>query len=144
MGRTFPVTHHRERRPEVDEDRAKVLVLSTYDDTRESVLRCGELLSAVLLDATMVGLATCTLTHITEVSASREIVAGLIDQSNQGHHTPGPRSRRSDAIDRGRASPDATSADRARCSKSVKDQSLRSRAFRPSAARRGVNRVETV
>jgi len=33
VGRTFPVTHHRERRPEVDEDRAKVLVLSTYDDT---------------------------------------------------------------------------------------------------------------
>ncbi len=84
VGRTFPVTHHRERRPEVDEDRSKVLVLSTYDDTRESVLRCGELLSAVLLDATMVGLATCTLTHITEVPASREIVAGLIDQSNKG------------------------------------------------------------
>ena len=82
VGRTFPVTHHRERRPEVDEDRSKVLVLSTYDDTRDSVLRCGELLSAVLLDATMVGLATCTLTHITEVPASREIVAGLIDQSN--------------------------------------------------------------
>ena len=84
VGRTFPVTHHRERRPEVDEDRSRVLVLSTYDDTRESVLRCGELLSAVLLDATMVGLATCTLTHITEVPASREIVAGLIDQSNKG------------------------------------------------------------
>ena len=84
VGRTFPVTHHRERRPEVDEDRSRILVLSTYDDTRESVLRCGELLSAVLLDATMVGLATCTLTHITEVPASREIVAGLIDQSNQG------------------------------------------------------------
>ena len=82
VGRTFPVTHHRERRPEVDEDRSRVLVLSTYDDTRDSVLRCGELLSAVLLDATMVGLATCTLTHITEVPASREIVAGLIDQSN--------------------------------------------------------------
>ena len=63
VGRTFPVTRHRERRPEVDEDRSKVLVLSTYDDTRDSVLRCGELLSAVLLDATMVGLVTCTLTH---------------------------------------------------------------------------------
>jgi hypothetical protein len=41
------------------------------------------LLSAVLLDATMVGLATCTLTHITEVPASREIVAGLIGHSSQ-------------------------------------------------------------
>src|SRR6476620_8957071 len=81
VGRTFPVTHHRERRPEVDEDRAKVLVLSTYDDTRESVLRCGESLSAALLDATTVRLATCTLTHITEMPASREIVAGLIGPS---------------------------------------------------------------
>jgi hypothetical protein len=83
VGRTFPVTHHRERRPHVDEDHAKVVVLSTYDDTPLSVLRCGELLSAVLLDATMVGLATCTLTHITEVPASREIVADLIGQSSQ-------------------------------------------------------------
>ena len=82
VGRTFPITHHRERRPEVDEDHAKVAVLSTYDDTPHSVLRCGELLSAVLLDATMVGLATCTLTHITEVPASREIVAELIGQSS--------------------------------------------------------------
>ena len=76
------MTHHRERRPEVDEDHAKVAVLSTYDDTPHSVLRCGEMLSAVLLDATMVGLATCTLTHITEVPASREIVAELIGQSS--------------------------------------------------------------
>jgi hypothetical protein len=29
----------------------------------------------------MVGLATCTLTHITEVPASREIVATLIGQT---------------------------------------------------------------
>jgi hypothetical protein len=83
VGRTFPVTHHRERRPEVDEDHAKVVVLSTYDDTPHSVLRCGELLSAVLLDATMIGLATCTLTHITEVPASRAIVADLIGHSSQ-------------------------------------------------------------
>jgi len=84
VGRTFPVTNHRERRLEVGDDRSKVLVLSTYDDTHESVLRCGEVLSAVLLDATMVGLATCTLTHITEVAASRKIVAVLIAQGDQG------------------------------------------------------------
>ena len=83
VGRTFPVTHHRERRPEVSEDHAKVAVLSTYDDTPHSVLRCGELLSAVLLDATMAGLATCTLTHITEVPASRGIVAELIGHGGQ-------------------------------------------------------------
>ena len=80
VGRTFPVTHHRERRAEVDQDHSKILVLSTYDDTEDSVLRCGEMLSAVLLDATMAGLATCALTHITEVAASRGIVAALITQ----------------------------------------------------------------
>ena len=81
VGRNFPVTHHRERRAEVDEDHSKILVLSTYDDTHHSVLQCGEKLSAVLLDATMAGLATCTLTHITEVPASRGIVAALIGQN---------------------------------------------------------------
>jgi hypothetical protein len=80
VGRVFPVTHHRERRLEISEDRSKIAVLSTYDGNHESVLRCGEMLSAVLLDATMAGLATCTLSHITEVPASREIVAHLIGQ----------------------------------------------------------------
>ncbi len=78
VGRTFPVTHHRERRDEVADDRSRIVVLSTYDDTFHSMLLCGEALSAVLLDATMAGMATCTLTHITEVRASRDIVAELI------------------------------------------------------------------
>ncbi|HJT94152.1 MAG TPA: NAD(P)H nitroreductase [Mycobacterium sp.] len=78
VGRIFPVTHHRERRAEVDEDRSKILVLSTYDDSHYSVLRCGEAVSALLLDATMAGLATCTLTHITELPASRTVVNDLI------------------------------------------------------------------
>jgi len=80
VGRTFPVTHHGERRTELDEDHSKILVLSTYGDIHDSVLRCGEMLSAVLLDATMAGLATCTLTHITEIPASRAIVSSLIGQ----------------------------------------------------------------
>jgi hypothetical protein len=80
VGRTFPVTHHGERRLEISEDQSKVLALSTYDGSHESVLQCGEKLSAVLLDATTAGLATCTLTHITEVPASRDIVADLIGQ----------------------------------------------------------------
>jgi hypothetical protein len=80
IGRTFPVTHHRERRPEVAVDHAEVAVLSTYDDMPLSVLRCGELLSALLLDATMAGLATCPLTHITELTASRALIAELIGQ----------------------------------------------------------------
>lgn len=81
VGRNFPVTHNPERRSEVSEDHSKIVVLSTYDDTHDSVLRCGEKLSAVLLDATMAGLATCTLTHITEVPASRQVVSTLIRQT---------------------------------------------------------------
>ncbi len=81
INRNFPVAHTDERRAEFGRDHAKVLVLSTYDNDRTSVLECGEMLSAVLLEATMAGLATCTLTHITEVHASRDIVASLIGQS---------------------------------------------------------------
>ena len=78
--RDFPKAPGRDRRAEVDIDRAKVLVLSTYDTDRAAMLRCGEVLSAALLDATMAGLATCTLTHITEVPESRKIVTTLIDR----------------------------------------------------------------
>lgn len=78
VGRSFPVTRNPERRSEVAEDQAKIVVLSTYDDTHKSMLRCGEALSAVLLDATMVGLATCTLTHITELPESRKVLSTLI------------------------------------------------------------------
>ncbi len=81
VGRTFPVTHNPERRSEVPEDHSKLVVLSTFDDTHDSMLRCGEMLSAVLLDATMAGLATCTLTHITELPASRQILSSLIGQT---------------------------------------------------------------
>lgn len=75
--RDFPTVDHSERRGELAGDFAKVLVVATYDVTRDSVLRCGEMLSSVLLDATMAGLATCTLSHLTEVPASRDIVATL-------------------------------------------------------------------
>ena len=78
VGRTFPVEAHPERRGDIDDDRAGILVLSTEDDSRESVLRCGEALSAVLLDATMAGMATCTVTHVTEVPHGRDIVASLV------------------------------------------------------------------
>ena len=57
------------------------MVLSTHhEDARLDVLRCGEALSAVLLECTVAGLATCTLTHMTELAPSREIVRGLTGQ----------------------------------------------------------------
>lgn len=80
VARTFPVTPHRERRQGVARDQSKILALSTYDESRDSVLRCGEQLSAVLLETTMAGMATCTLTHITEHPESRQMLAELIGQ----------------------------------------------------------------
>ncbi|MGE2689684.1 Acg family FMN-binding oxidoreductase [Mycolicibacterium pulveris] len=82
VARVFPHTQHGDRREHVERDRSKILALSTYDESRDSVLRCGERLSAVLLEATMAGLATCTLTHITEHPESRQVLAELI-----GHDT---------------------------------------------------------
>lgn len=81
IGRTFPVTHHRERRLDIPEDRAKVIVISALNDSHDDILGCGEVLSAVLLEATMAGLATCTLTHMTEVTASSDIIRGLTGRS---------------------------------------------------------------
>lgn len=81
IGRVFPVSHHSDGRAGVGHDHSKILVLSTFDNDRSSVLQCGEALSAVLLEATMAGLATCTLTHITELAASRDIVASLIGRT---------------------------------------------------------------
>ncbi|MBO0883653.1 MAG: NAD(P)H nitroreductase [Mycobacterium sp.] len=81
--RVFPVTHHSERRTEVPEDYAKVLVLSTDGDGRAEALASGEALSAVLLECTMAGLATCTLTYLTEVRVTRDLVAALLDYDCQ-------------------------------------------------------------
>jgi hypothetical protein len=75
--RDFPTGRQRERRALVGRDQSKILVLSTYDDSRGNVLGCGEVLSTVLLECTMASLATCTLTHMMELHASREIVRRL-------------------------------------------------------------------
>lgn len=77
VGRSFPVTHNEERRVELGDDQSTLLVISALDDVRRDILGCGETLSAVLLEATMAGLATCTLTHMTEVAATRDIVAAI-------------------------------------------------------------------
>ena len=59
-------------------DQAQIVVLSTTSDTRADALNCGEALSAILLECTMVGLATCPVTHVTELAAGREIIRDLI------------------------------------------------------------------
>ena len=78
VARDFPARSHADRRADVAADWSKVLVLSTAEDTRTDVLRCGEALSTVLLECTMAGMATCTLTHLIELRDSRDIVRTLI------------------------------------------------------------------
>ena len=80
VGRSFPAPSPQGQRRDAPADYSKVLVLSTYGDSHEDALRCGEVLSSVLLRCTVAGLATCTLSHITELRASRHIIAGLIGQ----------------------------------------------------------------
>jgi nitroreductase len=79
IGRAFPVPRRPERRPEIPEDRAKILLLSTDHDARADALAAGEALSATLLECTMAGLATCPVTHLTEVTVTRELIRSLMD-----------------------------------------------------------------
>ncbi|BBY20257.1 Acg family FMN-binding oxidoreductase [Mycobacterium stomatepiae] len=83
VGRSFPVRIHADRRPQIEVDRSKILVLSTAEDTRADWLRSGEALSMVLLECTVAGMATCPLTHLIEVDESRDIVRDLIDRSGE-------------------------------------------------------------
>lgn len=81
VGRRFPTPYASPHAETVDVDQSKIVVLSTHhEDARLDVLRCGEALSAILLRCTASGLATCTLTHMTELAQSREIIRELTGQ----------------------------------------------------------------
>jgi nitroreductase len=77
VNRKFPEKLYGERSSASAQDQAKILVLSTPGDTRMDAFNCGQVLSAVLLECTMAGLATCPVTHITEMEASRDIIRDL-------------------------------------------------------------------
>ena len=77
VGRPFPDSPHSQRRAYIGHDQSTVLVLSTDEDTRAEALRSGEALSAVLLECTLAGMATCTLTHLTELWSSRNLIGNL-------------------------------------------------------------------
>ncbi|MEE6165972.1 MULTISPECIES: Acg family FMN-binding oxidoreductase [unclassified Mycolicibacterium] len=77
IARDFPTYGVGDRRPQADSDHSKFLVLSSFDDSRENTLRCGEVLSRVLLECTAAGFATCPLTHMIEVHDSREMLRGI-------------------------------------------------------------------
>ncbi|RVW08723.1 hypothetical protein EGT67_14435 [Prescottella agglutinans] len=72
VGREFPIGTLTS--PSPGPDRAALAVISTDADTRLDWLRSGEALSRLLLTATARGMATCPVTHLTEVAASRRIV----------------------------------------------------------------------
>lgn len=81
VARDFPTAAKRQRLNDSTVDQSKIVVLSTHhEDARLDVLRCGEALSALLLECTAAGLATCTLTHMTELAPSREIIRELTGQ----------------------------------------------------------------
>jgi len=77
IARKFPAGENPDQRPEVDHDQSVIVVLSTDADTRRAALGCGEVLSDVLLEATLAGLATCTLSHLTELEDSRNLIREL-------------------------------------------------------------------
>ncbi|MEV5837603.1 hypothetical protein [Nocardia sp. NPDC052112] len=77
IGRSFPAAPYSVRRTDL-EDEARLVVLSTLDETAAQWLHTGEALSEVLLECTARGLATCALTHITELAASRSVITDLI------------------------------------------------------------------
>ena len=82
VARAFPSARPSERRRDISVDRSKIIVLSTsHEDSRCDVLRCGEALSALLLECTLAGLATCTLTHMTEIAPSRDAIRRLMGQT---------------------------------------------------------------
>ncbi len=60
--------------PDDGPDGATLMVLGTSSDDRLSQLRAGEALSAVLLQATQLGLASCPLSQPLEMGTTREIL----------------------------------------------------------------------
>ncbi|WP_227984394.1 Acg family FMN-binding oxidoreductase [Nocardia spumae] len=77
VGRDFPIPPgpaHRDEAP----DRAALVALSTAGNTTNEWLATGEALSTALLSATAAGLATCPLTHITEIPAAIRAISALL------------------------------------------------------------------
>ncbi|MCK0089510.1 hypothetical protein HCA61_09770 [Rhodococcus sp. HNM0563] len=79
VGRRFPAGSRTTPDSTATEiDASTVLLVSTSSDERHAWLAAGRMLSELLLEATAHSLATCPLTHVTELPGSREIIAGLI------------------------------------------------------------------
>ncbi|NKY88542.1 Acg family FMN-binding oxidoreductase [Nocardia veterana] len=81
VARVFPSAPHSDRRPG-HVDRARLVVLSSPEDSRRYWLRTGEALSAVLLECAADGLSTCAVTHLTEVPTGRRALATLLPRQD--------------------------------------------------------------
>ena len=83
VGRSFPMPHDVRNRPSAADapDESTIVLLSTQSDEHLDWLHCGQVLSSILLDATVDGLATCPLTHLTEQPGSRALVESLAPHS---------------------------------------------------------------
>ncbi|OBG36309.1 NAD(P)H nitroreductase, partial [Mycobacterium alsense] len=114
LNRQFPVEPLDEKSSAGTYDQAKILVLSTPQDTRVDALNCGEALSAVLLECTLAGLATCPVTHVTELESSRDVIRDLlarpaavpqvvirvgVEPEGELEHKPTPRRPLSDVLE---------------------------------------------
>ncbi|WP_062987832.1 Acg family FMN-binding oxidoreductase [Nocardia anaemiae] len=77
VGRAFPAAPHSSRRGDL-EDQARLLVLSSPRESVSAWLHTGEALSALLLECTTAGLASCSMTHITEMPSARMVIAGML------------------------------------------------------------------
>lgn len=80
IDRVFPAIHKPERRSAIPEDHATILLLSTDHNNRADALAAGEALSAVLLECTVHDLATCPVTHLTELQITRDLVQTLVER----------------------------------------------------------------
>ncbi|WP_054812721.1 Acg family FMN-binding oxidoreductase [Nocardia arizonensis] len=85
---TAPVSLNREFLPGTadlgseSEDHSHIVALASHDDAIESLLACGEALSAILLECTAAGLSSCVMSHLTELPAGR---ARVIDAIGDPH-----------------------------------------------------------
>lgn len=111
LGHDFELRTAGEPPVPVLDDGAVLAVLATGGDSYESWLHAGEALSAVLIEATRHGLASCTLSHVGEVAESRVAVRrSVLDDVGQPQlavrigwpvtrRHPGPRSPRRPVAD---------------------------------------------
>lgn len=113
VARGFPPGEQTQHGEIIDRDQAQIVVLSTDSDDGIDLVHCGEALSAVLLDATVAGMATCTVSHVTEFAPSRAAVRKLLghagdpqllirigeSRADHEHLTPVPRRPLSEVLE---------------------------------------------